>query len=65
MQRLAQALFAVLAVSCALMSTVQSSSMPLTLQVGACSGAEFTDLGQKFHYDAQVAVTSGNLSCIR
>jgi len=65
MQRLAQALFAVLAVSCALMSTVQSSSMPLTLQAGACSGAEFTDLGQKFHYDAQVAVTSGNLSCIR
>ncbi|KAL0024936.1 hypothetical protein WJX77_004491 [Trebouxia sp. C0004] len=38
--------------------------MPLSLQPGACSGAEFTDLGQKFHYDAQVAVTSGNLSCI-
>ncbi len=65
MQRFAQALFAVLAVSCALMSTVQSSSMPLTLQPGACSGLEFLDLGQKFHYDAQVAVTSGNLSCIR
>ncbi|KAL0038852.1 hypothetical protein WJX79_010683 [Trebouxia sp. C0005] len=27
-------------------------------------GLEFADLGQKFHYDAQVAVTSGNLSCI-
>ncbi len=65
MQRLAQAAFAVLAVSCALMSTVQSSSMPLTLQPGGCSGLEFLDLGQKYHYDAQVAVTSGNVSCIR
>ncbi len=65
MQSLAQALFAVLAVSCALMSTVQSSSMPLTLQPGGCSGLEFLDLGQKYHYDAQVAVTSGNVSCIR
>lgn len=65
MQSPAQALFAILAVYCALMSTVQSSSMPLTLQPGACSGVEFADLGQKFHYDAQVAVDAGsNVSCI-
>lgn len=61
----AQALLAVLAVSCALIGTVQSSSMPLTLSAGACSGLEFQDVGQKFHYDAQVAVTSGDLDCLR
>ncbi len=66
MQRLAQALFAVLAVSCALMSTVQSTEMQLTLQPSACSGVEFADLGQKYHYDAQVAVAnSSEVNCIR
>lgn len=65
MQRLTQALFGVLAVSCALMGTVQSSDVQtLTLQAGACSGLEFNDLGQKFHYDSTASVTSGNISCI-
>ena len=66
MQRLSQALFAVLAVSCALMSTVQSTEMQLTLQPSACIGVEFADLGQKYHYDAQVAVAnSSEVNCIR
>lgn len=65
MQRVAQAVFAFLAVSCAVIGTVSAEIMPLSLPAGQCGGVEFQDLGQKFHYDAEVAVTSGNLSCIR
>ena len=66
MQRLTQVSFAVLALSCALLCTVQSAEpMPLSLTSGTCSGIPFTDLGQKFHYDAQVAITSGDANCIR
>ncbi|KAL0043943.1 hypothetical protein WJX82_007471 [Trebouxia sp. C0006] len=47
------------------MSTVQSTEMQLTLQPSACSGVEFADLGQKYHYDAQVAVAnSSEVNCI-
>lgn len=36
----------------------------LTLAAGACTGVPYNDIGQKFHYTTQVAIT-GNASCIR
>lgn len=60
--RMKLAALAVLLVS---ISSVRANTQPLQLAGGGCTGLEFTDLGQKFHYTAQLAVTSGNQSCIR
>ena len=60
--RLALAAVAVLFVS---ISSVRASTQQLTLAGGGCSGLTFTDLGQKFHYTAQLAVSTGNETCIR
>lgn len=61
--RVGLAALAVLLVS---ISSVGASTQQLTLAGGGCSGLTFTDLGQKFHYTAQLAIVgTGNETCIR
>ena len=62
MSRVGLALLAVLFVS---ISSVTASTQQLELAGGGCSGLTFTDLGEKFHYTAQLAISTGNETCIR